>query len=96
VTVVVAAAAYPEGGDVGSAITGLEDAEALGALVFHAGTARRDDRLVTSGGRILDVTGVGDDLGRARSLAYEAAACISFEGARYRRDVAAPEGSRVG
>ncbi len=51
---------------------------------------------MTSGGRILDVTGVGDDLDQARALAYDAAAHISFEGARYRRDIAMPEGSRVG
>jgi phosphoribosylamine--glycine ligase len=96
VTVVVAAAGYPERGDAGSPITGVDEAEGLGALVFHAGTALRGDALVTNGGRILDVTGVGDDLERARALAYEAAAQISFEGARYRNDVAQPEATRVG
>jgi phosphoribosylamine---glycine ligase len=96
VTVVVAAGEYPERGDAGSPIGGIEEAEALGALVFHAGTALRGDVLVTNGGRILDVTGVGDDLERARTLAYEAAARISFEGARYRHDVAQPEASHVG
>ena len=95
VTVVVAAGGYPERGDDGSPITGVEEAEGLGALVFHAGTALRGDALVTNGGRILDVTGVGDDLERARALAYEAAAQISFEGARYRSDIARPEASRV-
>ena len=96
VTVVVATGEYPERGDAGSPIDGVDEAEALGALVFHAGTALRGDVLVTNGGRILDVTGVGDDLERARTLAYEAAARISFEGARYRHDVAQPEASRVG
>jgi phosphoribosylamine--glycine ligase len=96
VTVVVAAAEYPERGDTGSTIEGIAGAEALGALVFHAGTALRGERLVTSGGRILDVTGVADDLDGARALAYGAAARISFDGARYRRDIAALEGSRVG
>ena len=96
VTVVVAAGEYPERGDTGSPIEGIADAEAAGALVFHAGTALRSDRLVTSGGRILDVTGVGDDLDKARAIAYDGAAHISFEGARYRRDIATPEGSRVG
>jgi phosphoribosylamine--glycine ligase len=98
VTVVIAAATYPERGDTGSPIAGTDEAEALGALVFHAGTALRGGRLVTSGGRILDVTGVADDLERARALAYEAAARISFDGARYRQDVgaAAGKGSRVG
>ena len=95
VTVVVAAGGYPERGDAGSPITGVDEAESLGALVFHAGTARRGDTLVTNGGRILDVTGVGDDLERARALAYEAAARISFEGSRYRHDVAQPEASHV-
>jgi len=95
-TVVVAAGEYPERNDVGSEIAGIEQAEAAGALVFHAGTARRGDWLVTSGGRILNVTGVGDDLERARALAYEGAALISFDGARYRSDVALPDGSRVG
>jgi len=95
VTVVLAAAGYPEQGDAGSPIAGVEDAESLGALVFHAGTALRGGQLVTSGGRILAVTGVGVDLERARALAYEGAARISFEGARYRRDVAMPEATRV-
>ena len=95
VTVVVAAGEYPERGDSGSPIDGVDEAEALGALVFHAGTALRGDLLVTNGGRILDVTAVGDDLERARTLAYEAAARISFEGARYRHDVAQPEAGHV-
>jgi phosphoribosylamine---glycine ligase len=95
VTVVVAADAYPERGDAGSPIAGTDEAEALGALVFHAGTALRGGRLVTSGGRILNVTGVAEDLERARALAYDAAGRISFEGARYRLDIAAVEGSRV-
>ncbi len=93
VTVVVAAGNYPEAGDAGSPIMGIEQAEALGALVFQAGTAHRDGALVTSGGRILNVTGVGNDLEQARALAYEGAAAISFRGARYRRDIAAVEAS---
>ncbi len=98
VTVVVAGRGYPERSDAGTPIGGVEEAEALGALVFHAGTALRGDRLVTSGGRILNVTGVGDDLERARASAYEGVARISFEGAHNRSDIAltAPEQSRVG
>jgi phosphoribosylamine--glycine ligase len=95
VTVVLAAAGYPDSGDAGSPITGIEDAEALGALVFQAGTARREGELVTSGGRILNVTGVGDDLEQARALAYEGAAAIRFAGARYRGDIGTTEASRA-
>jgi phosphoribosylamine---glycine ligase len=88
VTVALAAEHYPEGQDVGSPISGVEEAEELGALVFHAGTAMRDGQLVTSGGRILNVTGLGDTLEEARARAYEACERISFRGARFRRDIA--------
>ena len=66
VTVVVTAADYPERGDTGTPIEGLDAAEASGALVFHAGTAVHDGRVVTNGGRILGVTGLGDDGRRLR------------------------------
>jgi phosphoribosylamine---glycine ligase len=94
VTVVLAGGDYPESSDTGTPIEGIEDAEATGALVFHAGTARREGRLVTNGGRILNVTAVADDLVAARTTAYEAAGRISFAGMRFRRDVglAAAEG----
>jgi phosphoribosylamine--glycine ligase len=88
VTLVITAADYPASGDSGSPISGIDEAEASGALVFHAGTALRDDRLVTNGGRILDVTGLGPTIAAARDHAYDAAAHISFEGARYRTDIA--------
>jgi phosphoribosylamine--glycine ligase len=88
VTVALAAEHYPEGRDAGSPISGVEEAEELGALVFHAGTAMRDGQLVTSGGRILNVTGLGDTLEDARARAYEACERISFRGARFRRDIA--------
>ena len=88
VTVALAAEHYPEGRDAGSPISGVEDAEELGALVFHAGTAMRDGQLVTSGGRILNVTGIGDTLEEARARTYEACERISFRGARFRRDIA--------
>jgi len=96
VTIVVAAGGYPERNDSGSPIDGVDKAERLGALVFHSGTARHGDRLVTNGGRVLGVTGVADDPEDARALAYEGAAAISFGGARYRADIALPEASRVG
>jgi phosphoribosylamine--glycine ligase len=88
VTVVLTAAGYPGRGDRGSTITGVEQAEAAGALVFHAGTALHDDRLVTNGGRVLSVTGVGETLATAREAAYEAADAIAFDGVRRRGDVA--------
>ena len=96
-TVVLAARTYPAGSDRGSAITGVEEAEAAGALVFHAGTALHGDRLVTNGGRILSVTGTGETIAEARSAAYGAADLIAFEGARRREDIAlaAAEGKTV-
>jgi len=96
VTVVLAAGSYPEGGDAGSPIEGIAEAESEGALVFHAGTAVRDGRLVTNGGRILAVTATADTLADARDAAYAAVERIHFPGARYRRDVAAERGQRVG
>jgi phosphoribosylamine--glycine ligase len=88
VTVVLAAPDYPERGDSGTPIAGIETAERGGALVFHAGTALHDGRLVTNGGRILNVTGLGDSLADARAAAYEAASCIDFAGVRFRHDIA--------
>jgi phosphoribosylamine--glycine ligase len=88
VTVVIAGGDYPERSDSGTPIEGIGEAQAAGALVFHAGTARRGEQLVTNGGRILDVTAVGDDLAAARTTAYDAAARISFAGMRFRRDIA--------
>jgi phosphoribosylamine--glycine ligase len=91
VTVVVAAESYPDGGDAGSPIEGIDAAEARGAFVFHAGTAVRDGRLVTNGGRVLNVTALGASIEDARARVYEACELVSFDGARYRRDIA--EGS---
>ncbi|HSL63873.1 MAG TPA: phosphoribosylamine--glycine ligase [Gaiellaceae bacterium] len=88
VTVVAAAGSYPESGDVGTPIEGLEEAEAEGALVFHAGTANRGGRVVTNGGRVLGVTGVGATIADARSRAYAALGRISFAGMRARTDIA--------
>jgi len=95
VTVVLAAGEYPARGDAGSPIDGVHEAEASGALVFHAGTALRGDRLVTNGGRILAVTGVGETVADARDRAYAACELISFDGARYRRDIAVERGARA-
>jgi phosphoribosylamine--glycine ligase len=88
VTVVLAGGAYPARGDSGTRIDGIADAEATGALVFHAGTALHQGELVTNGGRILDVTGLGDSIAGARAAAYDAVARIDFAGMRFRRDIA--------
>jgi phosphoribosylamine--glycine ligase len=89
VTVVLAAERYPEGGVRGGEITGVEEAEAHGALVFQAGTALHGERLVTNGGRILAVTGLGPTVESARVAAYEGVGRIDFPEMRYRRDIAA-------
>ena len=88
VTVVVTAGDYPASGDHGSPIEGIPEAEASGALVFHAGTASRDGQVLTNGGRVLNVTGRGASLADARAAAYAGCARISFAGARYRGDIA--------
>jgi phosphoribosylamine--glycine ligase len=86
VCVVVAAAGYPEAPRTGDPITGLPPAgEEL--VVFHAGTARRDGALVSAGGRVLGVTGLGADLEAARAVAYAAVDAIALDGKQVRRDV---------
>jgi phosphoribosylamine--glycine ligase len=90
VTVVLAGPDYPARSDyAGAAIAGLDEAAATGALVFHGGTAVRDGRLVTSGGRILSVTALGQDVAEARERAYRAVDLVTFEGKRFRTDIAA-------
>ncbi|HEX2433398.1 MAG TPA: phosphoribosylamine--glycine ligase [Gaiellaceae bacterium] len=91
VTVVLAGRDYPRQGDSGTPITGVEDAEAAGALVFHAGTATRGGQLLTNGGRVLNVTALGRSLEAAREAAYTACATIAFEGMQFRRDIAGRE-----
>jgi phosphoribosylamine--glycine ligase len=94
VTVVLAAPDYPERSDyAGADIAGLDEAEAEGAIVFHGGTAVRDGRLVTNGGRILSVTALGPSVPEARERAYGAVEKVTFEGARFRRDIAAVAGA---
>ncbi len=88
VTVVLAGRGYPERSDAGTAIHGVREAEAAGVLVFHAGTALRGNRLVTNGGRILNVTATGPTIAVARQRAYAGCERIAFDGARLRYDVA--------
>jgi phosphoribosylamine---glycine ligase len=90
VTVVVAAHGYPEAPRPGDPIAGLEAAAAVpGVEVTHAGT-RRDShgQVVSSGGRVLAVTALGDDLEQARSRAYEAVALVRLDGSHHRGDIA--------
>ena len=88
VCVVLAAGGYPGRYEKGREIHGIADAEDAGALVFHAGTAERDGKIVTNGGRVLGVVGRGGDIAAAVQAAYEAAGKISFEGMYYRKDIA--------
>jgi phosphoribosylamine--glycine ligase len=93
VTVVLAGPDYPARSDyAGASISGLAEAEATGALIFHGGTAIRDGGVVTNGGRILSVTGTGPTVAAARDRAYAAVELISFPGAQFRRDIAAVAG----
>lgn len=85
-TVVMASGGYPGEYEKGKPISGLETMPD-GAIVFHAGTERRGDTCYTAGGRVLNVTAIGNDLTGARDLAYEAVERISFEGAFFRRDI---------
>jgi phosphoribosylamine--glycine ligase len=94
VTVVLASAGYPQSSSKGDVITGLDEVPA-GIEVTHAGTARRGGELVTAGGRVLNVTALGDDPGAARDAAYAAADVIAFEGKQQRRDIARRAVERV-
>jgi phosphoribosylamine--glycine ligase len=87
VTVVLASRGYPASSSSGDVITGL-DCVPEGVEVTHAGTAMRDGALVTAGGRVLNVTALGDDIRNARDRAYAAADVIAFEGRRLRHDIA--------
>jgi phosphoribosylamine--glycine ligase len=90
VTVVVAAHGYPGSVRAGDPIEGVLDAEALpGVHVLHAGTATDDGALVSSGGRVLSVVGVGADIAAARATAYDGVARIGLRGAHHRTDIAA-------
>lgn len=88
VGVVLAAGGYPETADTGRRITGLAEAARVpNAMVFHAGTRRDGDDIVTAGGRVLTVVGRGATYSDAIKVAYEAASKIAFEGMQFRRDI---------
>jgi phosphoribosylamine--glycine ligase len=87
VTVVLASPGYPDAPETGQPIDGLHEVPD-GIEVTHAGTALADGRLVTAGGRVLNVTALGADTAAAREAAYAAADLITFEGRQMRRDIA--------
>ena len=90
VTVVVAADGYPASPRTGDVIGGLEAAKTVaGVNVLHAGTAKRDDAVVSAGGRVLSVTAIGSSLAEARQRAYAAIDRIELRGSHYRGDIAA-------
>ncbi len=95
VTVVLASAGYPESSSKGDEIDGLDRAAEL-AEVGHAGTAERDGQIVTAGGRVLNLTGLGPDAATARQRAYDAAEAIKFEGKQMRTDIATRAVRRAG
>lgn len=95
VTVVLASGGYPESSSKGDVISGLDRVPA-GVHVTHAGTARAaSGELVTAGGRVLNVTGLGEDAARARAAAYAAADVIEFDGKQLRRDIALRTAERI-
>ena len=85
---VLASRGYPESAESDQTISGLDEAAAVpGAMVFHAGTARRDNQIVTAGGRVLTVVGRGRSHRDAIETAYRAASLIRFDGMQMRRDI---------
>ena len=85
--VVMASGGYPESSDKGREITGLEEASATGAIVFHAGTKEADGKIVTNGGRVLGISALGKDIAQAIANAYQGVEKIKFENMQYRTDI---------
>jgi phosphoribosylamine--glycine ligase len=85
-TVVAASGGYPRAYEKGKVITGIAEAEATGVTVFHAGTKLKQ-QLITDGGRVLNVTGIGENFEQALRLAYAGIEQINFEGMYYRQDI---------
>jgi phosphoribosylamine--glycine ligase len=97
VTVVLASRGYPESASKGDVIAGLRGIDSLDTEVLHAGTALQGDQLVTAGGRVLNVTGLGETVSEARRRAYAAAEQVQFDGKHMRTDIAlrAVEGTQL-
>lgn len=87
ICVVLASGGYPGHYETGKLITGFGEAEKQGSVVFHAGTALKNDEVVTAGGRVLGVTALGKDIQAARQRAYDAVSKIHFNGMHYRTDI---------
>jgi phosphoribosylamine--glycine ligase len=85
--VVMAAGGYPDSYSKGNIISGLGDADSDSQKVFHAGTARADDDIVTSGGRVLCVVGLGDTVEQAAARSYDAVEKVNWEDAYFRKDI---------
>ena len=94
--VVLAAGGYPDGYTRGDAISGLDAVHDEGVKVFHAGTRRQGDAVVTNGGRVLCVCALGDDVATAQRRAYAAVEKISWNGVYYRRDIGHRAIARIG
>jgi phosphoribosylamine---glycine ligase len=97
VTVVLASRGYPESSSKGDVIQGLRSIDSLETEVLHAGTVLRGDEIVTAGGRVLNVTGLGETVAEARRRAYAAAEKVQFDGKQMRTDIAlrAVEGTQL-
>ena len=85
--VVIASGGYPKSYPKGLEITGLQNGQCDGVIVYHAGTALKDETLVTAGGRVLGVTALGSDLQEALDKSYEAVEKINFENKHFRTDI---------
>jgi phosphoribosylamine--glycine ligase len=88
ITVVMASGGYPGSYQTGYPIKGLNTELANDVIVFHSGTSKEDERIVTAGGRVLSITALGNSLTQARECAYQTVQKITFEGSQYRSDIA--------
>jgi len=86
-TVVATSKGYPASYEKGMEISGIKEAEESKAIVFHAGTTLKEGKLITNGGRVLNVTAVGEDFNKCREKAYRALSFIKFNGITYRNDI---------
>jgi phosphoribosylamine---glycine ligase len=86
-TVVLAAPGYPESPQTGGVLSISSQNSDPGSILFHAGTEQKNGQILSSGGRVMAVTGIGPDLARAAQQAYAAVGRVHFEGMHYRKDI---------